>query len=194
MRDDAAAALISPPPGGHLLSLDHKQAMFQQKKLLSLALFCMLVFKNLLTFLWYYHCNYLVITDRNFSSVMPSGWSAVGLVPEWELIIRSDEETHVPVMSEPAQLQVTSMLFNKSAPPTGSQTTSAHFRTWVIPCSSHFSHCVVRQRTNIPPKRLVRFFPLRDWSKRCNQEINSMPSIFQCRDRLFKDPGGCWME
>lgn len=80
------------------------------------------------------------------------GWSAFGLVPEWELIIRFDEETHVPVMSEPARLQVTSTLFGKSIPQQYHKRPQLIFVTHVITCSSHFSHCVVVQWSNIPPK------------------------------------------
>lgn len=57
---------------------------------------------------------YLVTADRNFRVVVLSGWSAVRLVPEWELIIRCDEETHVPVMSELAPVRVTSALLSES--------------------------------------------------------------------------------
>lgn len=156
MRDDATAPLISPPPGGHLLSLKHKQVIFQCQKckkinknksvfrkghlvwevvpdaeygccnlLLSLILFWILVL------LCYYH-RYLVIADGNFSGVMLSRWSAVRLVPEWQLIIRFDEETHVPVMSGPTWLRVTNTLFNKSSAPVA----PANHAIWG---SSHFS-------------------------------------------------------
>lgn len=94
--------------------------------LLSLGLFC--IKKN------YYHCNYLFITDRNFSSVVPNGWSAVGLVPEWELIIRFDEEMRVPVMSEQARLQMTSALFNNSIANTPSAHIRAHVTALFPPC------------------------------------------------------------
>lgn len=155
------------------------------------------------TFLWYYHCNYLVITDRNFSSVMPSGWSAVGLVPEWELIIRSDEETHVPVMSEPARLQVMSRWarFSTSQPPQQyrkqPQLIFVHGWSHVAPIFPTVLSC----SGQIPPKdagneafcllagaQMVRFFPLGDWWKRCNQEINSMPSTLNARIVFSRTP------
>lgn len=40
-------------------------------------------------------------------------WISPGVRTDW---IRFDKETHVPVMSEPARLQVTCVIFNKSNP------------------------------------------------------------------------------
>lgn len=94
----------------------------------------------------------LLLTGTSAVSCPAGGWSAVGLVPEWELIIRFDEETHVPVMSESARLQVTSTLFGKSIPQQYHKRPQLIFVTHVITCSSHFSHCVVVQWSNIPPK------------------------------------------
>lgn len=141
-------------------------------------------------FLCYYHCNYLVITDRSFSSVMPSGWSAVGLVPEWELIITFDEETHVPVMSEPARLQVTSMLFNKSTPPPPTNSiantlssfscTRDHTQLPLFPLC-HRAVVKYSTKTMLGMKLSVCSQALEcSWPKRCNQEIDSTHALFQC--------------